>query len=247
VRQKIVQQSFSEYFFRAKNSRGFSFSRVLPVENFTFIIAMGNNGPRRVVDAAVEEGPNKENVDPRRETQPMPRREYIEGTSQLLEIPGVVRDRGIIELQDARLRRYLQWRIIILVRYMECNPFPGPDIIEDLRSYYGQDYERHDLEDTLAIFHHADYYCDPMTHDEYRLMRTARLNMMRAMLIEIPGIRDTYPALWFTFESMGDLLDSFASSYYQMVGYMGAANDFFNNPAWLPTEPQRGLSALTER
>jgi hypothetical protein len=208
---------------------------------------MGNNGSRRVVDAAVQDGPNKENVDPRRETQPMPLREYIQGTTRLLDIPGVVRDRGIIELQDARLRRYLQRRITFLTRYMESNPFPGSDIIGHSRYYYGPDYERYDLEDHLAILNHAEYYCDPMTHDEYRLMRTARLNMMRAMLIEIPGIRDTYPALWFTFESMGHLLDAFTSGHYQMVGYVGAANDFFNNPPWLPTEPQRGLYVLTER
>ena len=81
-------------------------------------------------------------------------------------------------------------------------------------------------------------FCDPMTYDEYLLMRTARLTMMRTMLRGIPGIVDNgYPSLWYTFGTMGDLLDALNTWTQRIDGQMGAANDFFNNPQWLPIHP----------
>ena len=65
---------------------------------------------------------------------------------------------------------------------------------------------------------------------------TAKLTMMRAMLINIPGIDDYYPPLWYTFSTMGELLDSLTTWPHSLTGQMAAANDFFNNPQWLPIE-----------
>ena len=79
-----------------------------------------------------------------------------------------------------------------------------------------------------------------MTYDEYLLMRTAKLTMMRTMLIEIPGIRSNFPALWYTFANMGDLLDALGDGegVHPLTGQMEAANNFFNKPQWLPIVPE---------
>ena len=179
-----------------------------------------------------------ENDDPTTVSQPMPNRLYFPGTSRLLTIPGVIRDRGILLWQRTLERNRLQWRIILLTRYMRDEPFPGPANIPDLRSYYGPDYDRLDLEDWLRVLATANWSCEPMSHNEYLLMRTACMTMMRTMLSEIPGVRYTYPALWYTFENMGDLLDALTTRDYPLNGQMAVLNDFFNNPEWLPTDPQ---------
>ena len=184
---------------------------------------------------------NNENSDPHQLIQPMPSREYVRGLSRLLTIQGSVRDRGILHHQRQSHFRYLQTKITILTRYMRNNPFPGPAIIDDLRSYYGPDYDRHDLEDYLAILRRARWlisHCEPMTHDEYLLMRTACLTMMRTMLTEIPDVYpNTFPALWYTFGNMGQLLDALPTWPTHLGGQMAAVNDFFNNPQWLPIDP----------
>ena len=56
------------------------------------------------------------------------------------------------------------------------------------------------------------------------------------MLSEIPGVFDHYPALWYTFGTMGNLLDSIATWPQPMHGQLEAVNDFFHNPSWLPVE-----------
>ena len=119
---------------------------------------------------------------------------------------------------------------------MQEVPFPGDAIIPDLRNYYGRDYNIHVLEEWLTILETAQVYCAPMTHEQYLVMRTAKLTMMRAMLIDIPGIDDYYPPLWYTFGTMGELLDALTIWPHPLTGQMAAANDFFNNPQWLPIE-----------
>ena len=187
---------------------------------------------------------NIENCDPSIFSQPMPNTRYVPGTSRLLTITGNIRDQGIIELQRENERRIVRWRITLLTRYMVGEPFPGPAIIHDLRSYYGLDYYSHDLEDWLRIIETAQMFCDPMTHDEYLLMRTARLTMMRTMLSEIRGVRYSFPALWYTFDNMGHLLDSLTTWHYPLIGQMALVNDFFNNPGWLPTDPQAAPTVI---
>ena len=181
----------------------------------------------------IEDDDNKENVD----QQPMPLSGYIPGTTALLEFGGTtVRDRGIIDFQRHRHFRGIRRRITLLTRYMQDVPFPGDAVIPDLQSYYGRDYNSHVLEEWLAINETARTYCAPMTHEQYLVMRTAKLTMMRAMLIAIPGNDDYYPPLWYTFSTMGELLDSLTTWPHSLTGQMAAANDFFNNPQWLPIE-----------
>ena len=147
---------------------------------------------------------DKENIDP----QPMSRTQYVRGTSSLSPIIGGVRDRGILLNQTERHKRDLRVRITRLARYMRDTPQPGPLVIEGSpRYYYGDDYEQDDLEEWL---HEVRYtFCEPMTHDEYHLFRTARLTMMRTMLDGAPGILPNgYPALWHMFGTMGELLDT---------------------------------------
>ena len=60
---------------------------------------------------------------------------------------------------------------------------------------------------------------------------------MRVMLIEIPGVDAwTFPALWYMFDNMGQLIDALSSWARPLVGQMAAVDDFFNNPPWLPME-----------
>ena len=79
---------------------------------------------------------------------------------------------------------------------------------------------------------------DPITHDEYLLMRTARLTMMQVMLCEIPGVdRWAFPSLWYIFETMGQLLDALTQwPHWPLEGQMEAAYQFFFNPPWLPID-----------
>ena len=144
---------------------------------------------------SIDNDSDKENKDPMLPSQPMPRRAYVPGMSRLLTIPGDVRDRGILDSQRAREFRVLRWRIILLTRYMVDEPFPGDAIIENMRLYWGRDYDRHDLEEWLRILETAGYHCDPMTYEEYLIMRTAKLTMMRAMLSEIPGVTIIRPCV----------------------------------------------------
>ena len=76
-----------------------------------------------------------------------------------------------------------------------------------------------------------------MTHEDYLIMRTARLTMMRLMLTGIPGVDPyAFPALWYMFDNMGQLIDALSTWNRPLVGQMAAVNDFFNNPPWLPIE-----------
>ena len=178
----------------------------------------------------IEDDTNKENINP----QPMSTTAYARGMSRMLTIPGLVRDRSILLLQQENERRRLRWRITQLVRFMVDEPFPGPAVVTDVQSYYGVDYDRQDLEDWLTILATANWYCDPMTYDEYLVLRTARLTMMRTMISEIPGISYSFPALWYTFDNMGELIDATTTWPQPFVGQMAIVNDFFNNPQWLP-------------
>ena len=172
---------------------------------------------------------DKENKDPLLPSQPMPRRAYVPGMSRLLTIPGGVRDRGILDSQRAREFRVLRWRIILLTRYMVDEPFPGDAIIENMRLYWGRDYDRHDLEEWLRILETAGYHCDPMTYAEYLIMRTAKLTMMRAMLSEIPGVTHDHPALWYMFDTMGQLLDAL-TTYSRYSKYCFCPISTLNRP-----------------
>jgi len=186
---------------------------------------------------SVDNDSDKENKDPMAHSQPMPRRAYFPGTSRLLTIdtiPGGVRDRGILYSQREREFAIVRWRITLLTRYMIDEPFPGDAIIEDLRLYWGRDYDRDDLEAWLRVLDTANYYCDPMTYEEYLIMRTAKLTMMRTMLSEIPGVTYRHPALWYTFDTMGQLLDALTTWPHPLIGQMEVVNEFFNNPQWLP-------------
>ena len=187
---------------------------------------------QQIDDDPTEDDPNKENIDP----QPMPSRAYARRMSRILSIPERGRDRSILLLQQQKERRWLQWRITLLARFMVHEPFPGP-AITDVQNYFGRDYDRQDLEDWLRVLATANWFCDPMTHAEYFVMRTACLTMMRTMISEIPGISYNFPALWYTFDNMGQLLDALRSWPTPLVGQMAVANDFFNNPQWLPINP----------
>jgi len=184
------------------------------------------------------ENEDRENLNPNRF------RNYIRGLSSLLTIPAEVRDRGILEFQRQRDFRYLRLRLVLLTRYMVHSPFPGQHLdIWERRAYAGPDYYQEDLEHwlemTIARATVAGLiYCEPMTHQEYVLMRTACLTMMRTMLCEIPGILNRFPALWYTFDSMGDLLDALNTWTFPLPSQMTAVNEFFNNPPWLPTDTQ---------
>ena len=187
-----------------------------------------------VFSIAQIDGDNKENVNPTSLSQPMPRTEYVAGMSRSLSISTLDRDRGILTLQRHNEFCRLRQRITRLARYMEDTPQPGPLVIQgDHRYYYGDDYDCTDLEDWLHEMGHS--YCAPMTHEECLRMRTARRNMMKTMLRGIPGVSMyAYPSLWYVFETMGQLLDSFSAWSQPLVGQMASVNDFFNNPEWLP-------------
>jgi len=184
-----------------------------------------------------EDDSNKENINP----QPNPLSDYVPGMSRELTFPGV-RDRGIINFQEQRDFRRIQWRIIHLTRYMDVHPFPGDAVIEDYQLYFGLDYDRHHLEHYLWSIerdYFPNFYCNPMNHEEYLLMRTASLSMMRTMLIEIPGVFDDFPALWYTFGTMGQLLDACENrEYVPLVGQLKAANNFFFVSGWFPIVPR---------
>ena len=183
--------------------------------------------------------PVNENIDPTLTTQPMTNRQYVPVNSALTTMTGN-RDRGIINLLHARHKRFLQRKIITLSRFMDGIPFPGPSDI-DTRSYNGPDYHLGDLENYVAICHRAGQltvYCDPMTHNEYLRMCTACLTMMRIMLNEIPGVfEQSFPALWYTFQNMGELLIALRDWPRPLIGQIAAVDDFFNNPSWLPIYP----------
>ena len=179
-------------------------------------------------------GDNKENINPTAVSQPMARTQYVTGMSRTLSIVGLVRDRSIIRFIREKEFCRLRVRITLLVRFMEHSPQPGPLVIEGYHQlYYGDDYDEEELEEWLIIMRHT--YCAPMTHEEYRRMRTARLVMMKTMLREIPGVCTwAHPSLWYTFETMGHLLDSLTTWPQALGGQMSSVNDFFNNPQWLP-------------
>ena len=120
---------------------------------------------------------------------------------------------------------------------MRDHPFPGPNDDPHPRYYTGPDYDENDLESWLGVLDRAGWLrnvFDSMTYSDYILMRSARLTMMRTMLIYIPGVFPSFPALWYTFDNMGHLLDSLNTWPRPLIGQMAAVNDFFNNPQWLP-------------
>ena len=41
---------------------------------------------------------------------------------------------------------------------------------------------------------------------------------------------------WYTFDTMGQLLDALTTWPHPLIGQMEAVNEFFNNPQWLPID-----------
>ena len=100
----------------------------------------------------------------------------------------------------------------------------------------------------LMFFRAGWFQYESMTHHEYLLMRTARLTMMKTMLIGIPGVRPhSYPGLWYTFDNMGHLLDSLTTGPRPLVGQMAAINEFFHNPQRLLINPEPHRVIFLER
>jgi len=189
-------------------------------------------------------GANKENISPQTRTV-----HYVRGTSRMTAIPGVVRDTGIldqinrqpqplIDIEDPNYRR-----IMILIRYMRYNMFPGDANMEGSpRYYYGPDFVQSDLESYIDIMNTAQTWVGTMTHDDYLVMRDARGSIMRTMLWNFPNIRPRSPVnLWDTFWTLGDLLHAVNNRARPFRGEVGpqleAVYQFFNNPQWLPINP----------
>ena len=110
--------------------------------------------------------------------------------------------------------------------------------LSDYKNYFGPDYNFAILEIWLQeVMPVKMIYTSPMTHEEYLLLRTARLTMMRAMLGDLPEMENRHATVWYNFATMGDLLDALPRWPRPYVSDMAVVMDFFTNPPWLPVHP----------